>query len=202
MKKVPVSYRAESLVKQTPKWINLFQIAIVSMLVAFTIFWLMGPKRGIFSLNVPIILIILQVALQIVILKFPRRQSILIRANNNVIFYNSGRKQYKIKPDDIQKMQLNGGVMEIVTRKPKIIRINCEDFPKINMQGFAKYIESIMNKEGKIKHDFFKDKDSGFHVTEKTVMESANPWPHVIFIGLCFFAVIAAVSWVFRRFFV
>jgi hypothetical protein len=198
MKKVPVTYSAESIVKRSPKWISLFQIAMVSILIAYTILWLMGPKGGRISRNVPIIVIILQVAIQAVIFKIPRRQSILIRASSNVIFYNSGRKQYKVKPDDIQAMQLNDGVMEIVTRKPKTIRIDCEDFPKINMQGFAKYIESIMKKEGKTKSDFFKDKDSGFHVTEKIVLESPNPWPHVLFIGICFLAVITVIYWVCR----
>jgi hypothetical protein len=200
MKKVPVSYRAESPARATPKWLVIVVIAIVLLFIGSMILSL----NGFGGKSVSRILSILAIGLQSSILSIcyiARGQSISINAANNTIIYYSGRKQYRIKPKDIKNVQFTDRSVEIITKNDRMIRINSENFPKVDMQGFANYVKSVMGNEDEIKNEFIEREDSGFHVTKKRVMETPNPWPHVFFIGFCFLAVIITIYLIFRLIF-
>ena len=191
MKKIPVFYSATGQREKVAKWVVISLAAVTLLYILSLAYWL---SEGL-SPGIRMAAIVFQTALISIIFTFKRPPSILINAKSNTIVYYSGRKRFIIRPGDIKAAQFSGRILEITAKKKRRIEIHSESFPKVDMQGLAYYIESLMGEERRIWNDFFDNRDSGFHVAKKTVMESANPWPRVFFIFLVFFTVIMIIYW-------
>lgn len=199
MKKVPVSYRAESLTRKMTKQCAVISIVVLIMYSAAIVLLFndIGGKKGALLIN--LLSACLLPGIFYLSYRTNPKKVLFIHAANNAIVFTSGIRHCKIKPDDIIAVNSSGQAIEIVAANDKSVNIDSEDFPKINMPALADYFRSVMRKDGQINAEFFMENDSGFHVTTRTVMETPNPWPHVLFIGLCFFIVCAVVYYIFRK---
>ncbi len=98
----------------------------------------------------------------------------------------------------IKTVQYTDGLIEIAIKNGKIIKINSDNFPKINMRGLASYVKSVMSDKGEIKNEFFEHEDSGFNISRKIVMEKRNEWSRVLFIFFVFFVITMIIYWLFN----
>ena len=199
MKKVAVSYRAESLKKKSPaSWAIIG--AVVVVLFSLSIILLLAGFRENISLRIFSILSATCINVSLCYLIWINKgQTIVIDAAKHILDYTCGRKRYRIKPADINAVNSGDGCVEILAGKDRKIVIRSEAFPHVNLQGLAGYFDSVMRNDGDIRNAFFEDRDSGFHVTRKIMLESPNPWPHVLFIAACTFGVGVAIFFVVSR---
>jgi hypothetical protein len=170
------------------------------MYVASLALWLSDDCGEGASLGIRIFALTLQAVLISLIFTWHRNPSILINIRNNTIVYYSGRRTFKIKPCHLKTVKLSGGILEITAKNGKNIRISPGDFPTIDLQSLANYIKTLTSNGGPIEDGFFDNENSGFHVTTKTVMESPNPWPHVLFIFFILFAVVMVIYFIIETF--
>ena len=201
MKKVPVTYSAESATRKVTKRLAIISIIALFIYGAAIVLLLhdVGGTRGPLFIN--LLSACFLPGIIYISYRINPRKVLFIHAANNSIVFSSGIRQRRIKPDDIIAVNSTAKAIEIIAVNDKIVKIDSEDFPKVNMSALAGYFRSLMRKEEQIDHEFFTVKDSGFHVIYRTVMETPNPWPRVLFIGLCFFIACAVVYYVFRLIF-
>ncbi len=78
-----------------------------------------------------------------------------------------------------------GNDIIIQTKSDKRIKIRLEEFPNIDIQKLKNNFQAIFIENKAIKDVFLSNPVDGFHVANKTILETPNPWPQVLFIFSC-----------------
>lgn len=132
------------------------------------------------------------IALINLIVGFNSNPTLKIYPLSGKFLYAYGLRSRVINSGNFKSLSVGHGII-IQTKNDKRINIRLDEFPKIDIQKLKDNFQAIFIENKPIKDVFLSNPVEGFHVANKTILETPNPWPQVLFIFSC----VAMVAYLF-----